>query len=374
MKNAPCQQVVSLGRDVDLGLLPVLQSWPDEVGPTITAARVFTVEPDSGRQSVGRFDLAVVDHTRLIAGWHPHDEPARLLTAYGQRNQRMPVAAVLGGDPAGLLTAMAPLPVEVDPVCLARLFRERPVEMVKCRTIDVDVPADAEIVIEGVVDAAQPPLDLGPRGVAHRFYESSRSGPVMHVTAITHRANPIYPAMVPGPPPDEQCVIAQSLRRIFLPLVKLSVPDLVEYSFPAFGAARHWAFVAIRKSYAGQARRVAQAIWGISHLMFSKLLVIVDESVDVHDPHQVWLAVATQADPSGDIFFHQGPRDPWDPATLPGTLACKMAIDATVKLPGETAGQRPIPTCMTEEIRRLVSGRWAEYGLGEGREERSGES
>lgn len=291
-----------------------------------------------------------------------------MLTAYGQRNQPMPVAAVLGGDPAGLLAALAPLPAEMDSISLAGLFRDKPVEMVKCRTIDLEVPADAEIVIEGVVDPAQEPLDLGPRGAANGFYECSRPGPVIQVTAITHRANPIYPAIVPGPPPNEHCVIVQSLERIFLPLVKLSVPELIDCSLPAFGAARHWAFVSMRKSYAGQARKVVHALWGLPHLMFTKLLVVVDEAVDVHDPERVWLAVATQADPSGDIFFQQGPRDPWDPATPPGTLAYKVAIDATAKLPGE-AGPRPSPTQMSEEIRRLVSGRWGEYGL-EGREER----
>lgn len=368
VKNAPCQQVVNLGRDVDVRTLPALQSWPEETGPTITAARLFTVEPESGRRSVGRYDLAVVERNRLIAGWHPHEEFARLLTAYGQRSQPMPIAAVLGGDPAGLLAAMAPLPAEMDSIALAGLFRDKPVEMVKCRTIDLEVPADAEIVIEGVVDPAQQPLDLGPRATANGFYESARPGPVIQVTAITHRANPIYPAIVPGPPPNEQCVIAQSLGQIFLPLVKLSVPELIDYSLPAFGAARHWALVSIRKSYAGQARKVVHALWGLPQLMFTKLLVVVDESVDVRDAEQVWLAVATQADPSGDIFFQQGPRDPWDPATPPGTLAYKVAIDATAKLPGE-AGPRPAATEMTEEIRRLVSGRWAEYGV-QGREER----
>ena len=158
-------------------------------------------------------------------------------------------------------------------------------------------------------------------------------------------------------------MIAQALHQVFLPLVRSSVPELVDYHFPAFGAARHWAFVAIRKSYAGQARKVVHAIWGLRHLMSVKLLVVVDESVDVHDPDKVWLAVATQADPSGDIFFQQGPRDPWDPATPPGTLAYKVAIDATTKLPGEYQGQRPAPTRMTEEIRGQVNRRWAEYGL-----------
>ena len=369
VKTGPCQQVVGLGRDVDLGELPVLQSWPEEQGGTITAGQVFTADVDSGQPVVGRYDVRVFDRNRLLACWHAHDDPARLLVGYRRRNAQMPLALVLGGDPAGLLAAMAPLPPEADAVCVAGLLRDKPLDMVKCRTVNLEAPADAEIVIEGYVDPAEPPVDAGPRGTPNGYYEPSCPAPVIHVTAMTRRANPVYPAIVPALPPDESCAIARALHQIFLPLVRLAIPELADYDLPAFGAARHWAFVAIRKTYAGQARKVAHAVWGLRQLMFAKLLVIVDESVDVHDPDQVWSAVTAHVDAAGDIFFQQGPRDPRDPATPPGTLAYKAAVDATKKLPGEYQGERPGPTVMTDDVRRLVSGRWTEYGLGPGQGE-----
>jgi 4-hydroxy-3-polyprenylbenzoate decarboxylase len=186
----------------------------------------------------------------------------------------------------------------------------------------------------------------------------------MHVTAVTHRANPIVPAIVPGRLPDETCLVRRALQRMFLPLVRAAVPDLVDYDLPSFGAARHWALVSIRKTYAGQSRRVAHALWGLRQLMFSKLLVIVDEEVDVHDPSAVWAAVSRHTDPGSDVFFCEGPPDPFDPTATAGELARRMAVDATAKLPGEYRGRRPHPGPRDDEIRRLVTDRWSEYGLG----------
>ena len=364
VKTGACQQVVRLGDDVDLDRLPVLQSCPNESGPTITAGQLFAADPDTGLLSVGRYDLQVLGGNRLAACWHPHDDPARLMLGYRQRNARMPLAVALGGDPAGLLAAMAPLPPGADASAVAGLLRGKPRELVKCRTIELCVPTDAEIVIEGYLDTAEPPVDAGPLGTSGGYYQLSRPKPVIHVTALTHRANPVYPAMVPGRPPDEACVVNRALGRIFLPLVKLAIPELIDYDLPEFGAARHWALVSIDKTYAGQARKVAHAVWGLRQLMFAKLLVIVDEHIDVHDHRQVWSAVAGHVDPGRDVFFQRGPCDPRDPAAPPDTLTHRMALDATVKLPEEHPGERPEPAEMTEQVRRLVSGRWAEYGLG----------
>ena len=195
-------------------------------------------------------------------------------------------------------------------------------------------------------------------------YGAPRRVPVMHVTAVTHRANPVYPAMVPGSPPHEACLVERALARVFLPLLKLAIPELVDYDLPTFGAARHWATLSIEKTYAGQARRVAAAAWGLRQLMFAKLLVVVDEEVDVHDPQQVLSAMTANVNPGRDVFFHEGPRDPLDIATPPGVLGQKMGIDATAKLPGEHSGPWPEPAAMGEQIRQLVSDRWVEYGLG----------
>jgi len=363
VRSGPCQQVVALGRDVSLDDLPILQCWPEETGPTLTAARVHACDPDSGRPWVARYDLRVLDRNRLVAGWHDHDEPARWLAQHKLRGEPLPLAIAVGGDPADLLAAMAPAPADVDRSCLAGLLRGRPVEVVKCRTVDLEAPADAEIVIEGFIDPAEAPTATGPLGLSNGFYQRSRLGPVIHVTAVTHRANPICQAMVPGPPPDEHCVIAQTLQQVFVPLVKAAIPELVDWWFPNFGAARHWGLVSIRKTYPGQARRVAHALWGMPHLMFTKFWVIVDEGVELRDPDQVWLAVAAHAEAGADINFHQGPRDPWDPASGAGELAWGTAIDATAKLPGEYQGDRPGATVTSDQICRLVEGRWEQYGL-----------
>jgi len=364
VKTGPCQQVVRLAGDVDLGSLPALQSRPDEPGPTITAGQVFTVDPDCRHPVVGRYDLAVLDRDRLAVCWGPHEPAARLPVEYGRRNEQVPLAVVLGGDPAGLLAAMAPLPAEADVRALAGLLRGKPLEMVACRSVDLEVPADAEIVIEGFVDPAESPANVGPLCGPTGYYTHQRPAPVIRVTAITHRTNPIYPAIVPGEPPHEACVIHRALQQVFLPLVKQAIEELVDCDLPAFGTGRHWALVSIRKNYAGQARQVALRIWGLPWLMFSKLMVIVDEDVDVHDHDQVWSAVAANFDPGRDVVFHQGPPDPWDPAAVGGTLGNRMAIDATTKLTGESTGKRCEKAAMSEEIRRLVGGRWSEYGLG----------
>ncbi len=363
VKSGPCQQIVRLGGDVDLGQLPALRSRPLEPAPRITAGQVFATDAPSGLPLLGHYDFGVVDRTRLAVGWLPHDEPARALTVHRQRRMKMPLAVVLGGDPAGLLAAMAPVPPDLDGSSLAGLLRDKPRDMVRCRTIDLEVPADADLVLEGHIDPAEPEVDYGLAAVPGGEYQRSRPAPVMQVTAISHRANPVFPALVPGEPPDETCVIRRFLHRVFTPLVRLAIPNLVAYDLPLFGAARAWAVVSIRKVYAGQARRAAHAVWGLRQLMFAKLLVIVDEEVNVHDYPQVWAAVRRHVDPGRDLILCQGPPDPWDSAAEGGGLASRLGLDATLKLPGERAAVGP-RSAMPEELLRRVTDRWPELGLG----------
>jgi 4-hydroxy-3-polyprenylbenzoate decarboxylase len=287
--------------------LPALRSRPLEPAPRITAGQVFSIDASSGLPLLGRYDLGLLDRTRLAVGWLLHDEPARALSVYRQRRMTMPLAVVLGGDPAGLLAAMAPVPPDLDGSSLAGLLRDKPREMVKCRTIDLEVPADADLVLEGHIDPAEPEVEFGLTVVPGGQYQLSRPAPVMEATAVSHRANPVFPALVPGQPPDEACVIRRFLHRVFTPLVRLAIPDLAAYDLPLFGAARGWAVVSIRKVYAGQARRAAHAVWGLRQLMFAKLLVIVDEEVDVHDYPQVWAAVWRNVDPGRDLILLRGP-------------------------------------------------------------------
>jgi 4-hydroxy-3-polyprenylbenzoate decarboxylase len=363
VKSGPCQQIVRLGGDVDLGQLPAVRARPLEPAPRITAGQVVTVDASSNRPLLGHYDLGLVDRCRLAVGWMAHDEPARALSVYRQRGIKMPLAVVLGGDPAGLLAAMAPVPPDLDGSSLAGLLRDKPREMVRCRTIDLEVPADADLVLEGHIDPAGPEVEFGLAAAPGGPYRRSRPAPVMEVTSISHRANPVFAALVPGQPPDESCVIRRFLQRVFTPLVRLAVPDLVGYDLPLFGAARGWAVVSIRKVYAGQARRAAHAVWGLPQLMFAKLLVIVDEEVDVHDYPQVWAAVWRHVDPGRDLMLGQGPPDPWDSAAEDGELTTRLCLDATAKLPGERAAAGP-PSAMPKEILRRVTDRWPELGLG----------
>jgi len=364
VKTGACQQVVRLGGDIDLGDLPVLRAWPGEPGATITAGLLVAADAASGRQHVGRYELRVLERDRMAVCWHPHEEPARLLAGYAERRSKMPVAVVLGGDPAELLAAMAPLPPGADVAAVAGLLRNKPVDVVKCRSVELEVPADAEFVLEGEIDPAEPPVEFGWLAGPGGHYCAGPPSPVVRVTAMTHRTNPVYPALVRGRHAHEEIAITRALHRVFRPLVELAIPELADYELPAFGAARHWGFVAIRKDHAGQARRVALAVWGLRSLMFTKFLVIVDDQIDVRDAEQVWSAVAVHADPRRDVFLWEGPPDPWDPAAAGGSLGCRVAIDATAKLPGERAAERLGAAGTSEEVRRRVSERWAQYGLG----------
>ncbi|MHC4399474.1 MAG: UbiD family decarboxylase [Planctomycetota bacterium] len=364
VKTGACQQIVRLGDDVDLGRLPALQCSANETGRTVTAGQLLTAEADTGRQSCGRYELPVLDRTRLAVAWHDHDEPAGLLLGYRERGARMPVAVILGGDPAGLMAAMAPLPPSADALAVAGLLRQKALELVECRTVELSAPADAEMIIEGYVDPAEPPVRTGPLAASGGFCQRSGAAQVMHVTAVTHRANPVFPAFVPGRLPDEICTIRRAMARAFSPVVKGVIPELVDYDLPVFGAARQAAFVSIRKRYAGEARKVAHAVWGLRPWMFVKLLVIVDEEVDVRDERQVWSAVASHADPGRDVLFASGPPDPLDPAGSPDGLSRPVAVDATRKLPGERSEGPAEPVDIPAEVRRAVTNRWSEYGLG----------
>jgi len=363
-RSGPAQQVVRLGRDVDLGELPLVRSGPDETAPAITAATLLCLDPAEERPRAVRCDLALLGPDRLAACWAESDEPARLLHEYRRLGEPMPVAAVLGGDPALALGAAPVLGPKVDVLAVAGLLREKPLEVVRCRSVGLEVPADAEIVIEGRVDPGQPPAESGPRCGPLGYAVASRPVPVVQVTAVTHRANPIFPAMIPGPPPHEACVVTRTMARLFAPLVKLAVPELVDFDLPLCGGARQVAFMSIRKTYPGQARRVAMAAWTRRAFEFAKLLVVVDEGVDVRDAAQVIAAVATHADPGRDLFSHQGPPDPLDHAATPGELSHRTVIDATSKLPGERAGLLPVDRVAAEAIHRQVTDRWPEYGLG----------
>lgn len=360
-----CQQVVRLGADVDLTRLPALQCRPSERRGVLSGGQVLVATADTASRRVGRHDLRILDRNRLVVGWGPEEDTARCWQGYRERHERMPMAVALGGDPAMLLAAMAPLPPDSDRLAWAGLLRGKAVDLVRGRTIELDVPAEADLILEGYLDPNEPEEETGSLAVAGGFERPSQPRPVMQVTALTHRSNPVVPALVPGRTLDEATLVLRLLHRVFRPLVQASVPELTDYELPAYATGGRVAFVAIQKSYAGQAHQVAGALWGLRPLMGVKLLVLVDREVDVRDPQQVWSAVAAQVDWGRDLLLRPGPPDWSDPAAPPGALGQRLAIDATRKWPEEGPRQSPPAAELPEEVRHLVSQRWAEYGLGE---------
>jgi 4-hydroxy-3-polyprenylbenzoate decarboxylase len=280
----------------------------------------------------GQFDIERIDANRLAVCWAAYDDHARLLAEYRARNRQMPLAVVIGGDPAFLLAAAAPLPADSDLCAVAGLLREKSLDVVACRGVDLTVPAEAEIILEGFCDPAEPPVMAGPFCAPLGHCPPPRPAPVMHVTALTHRANPIFVAMAPGRPPHEAVTVARAMQRVFLPLARLAMPELVDYDLPEFAAARHWAAVSIRKTYAGQGRRAAHAAWGLRPLRFAKMLVVVDADIDIRDRDAVLAAVTVNFRPDRDMVMEQGLADPFDPAATGGALGQKMAIDGTRKM------------------------------------------
>lgn len=335
VRSAACQQIVRLGSDVDLGELPLLRSMPGETARSMPAATVVSAEPDSRRPVTGQFDVQRIDRSRLAVCWAAHDEHARLFGEYRVRGETMPLAVVIGGDPAFMLAAAAPLPSGSDACAVAGLLREKSLDVVACRGVDLEVPAEAEIVLEGVCDPAEPPIAVEPLCGPTGHLTQTRLAPVMRVTAVTHRANPIFAATVRGRPPHEAVTVARAMQRVFRPLTRLAMPELVDYDLPECAAARHWAAVSIRKTYPGQGRRAAHAAWSLPAMMYAKMLIVVDEDVDVRDHQQVLAAVASNMRADRDSLVEPGLFDPFDPTARPGVLGRKMAIDATRKLEGE---------------------------------------
>lgn len=361
-RQAPCQEVVE-EEHPSLAELPVLQCWPGDAGRFITLPQVYTVDPDTGRRNLGMYRLQVFDERTTGMHWHAHKDAARLYRRYGELGRRMPVAVALGGDPALTYAATAPLPPGVDELWLVGLLRGEPVEMVRCRTVDLLVPAGAEFVLEGYVEPGEWRPE-GPFGDHTGFYSPREDFPVFHLTCLTRRRDPIYPATVVGPPPAEDAALGLATERLFLPLIKLQLPEVVDMHLPAAGGFHNCAIVSIRKEFPGHARRVMHALWGMGQMMLTKFIIVVDAHVDVHDPQEVAWRVFHNVDPERDLEPARGPLDALDHSSPTALYGAKLGIDATAKLLAE-GHPRPWPgeARMSEEIEEMVARRWAEYGL-----------
>ena len=363
VKNGRCQEIVKEGNDASLDLLPILKCWPGDGGRFITLPMVFSKSLETGRRNVGMYRMHVYDCRTTGMHWHVHKVGARHYAEYEKAGKRMEIAVALGGDPAITYAATAPLPEDFDEMVFAGFLRQAPVEMVQCKTVDLQVPACAEIVLEGYVDPGERRTE-GPFGDHTGFYSLEDEYPVFHVTCVTQRKNPIYATTIVGPPPMEDFYMGKAIERIFLPLMRLQLPEVRDISMPAEGVFHNLILVSIRKSYPGHARKVMSAIWGLGQAMFSKCIVVVDEDVNVQDVREVAWKALNNIDPERDIQFTLGPVDSLDHASRLANYGSKMGIDATKKWPGE-GFSRPWPDVirMSEDVRRRVDDLWKRAGL-----------
>jgi len=362
VRTAPCQEVV-LHNSPSLSFLPVIQCWPKDAGRYITFPMVITKDPETGARNVGCYRMQVFDESTTAMHWQLHKDGTAHYQKYKAMGKRMEVAVALGADPATMYAATAPLPHGMDEFVLAGFLRKKPLELVKCRTVDLEVPAHAEIVLEGYVEPGELRTE-GPFGDHTGFYSLEDKFPVFHVSCITHRKNPIYPTIIVGKPVQEDDFLGKASERIFLPFIRMIVPEIVDLHLPFEGAFHNCAIVSIKKSYPGQAKKVMQAIWGLGQLMFSKIVIVVPDSVDVQNLKEVAWRVFNSIDPKRDIIFSEGPVDELDVASCYAYYGTKMGIDATNK-GAEEGMKRPWPDeiMMSPEIKMLVDKRWKEYGL-----------
>jgi 4-hydroxy-3-polyprenylbenzoate decarboxylase len=355
-----CQEIVLRGDDVDLGLLPIQRCWPGDPAPFITLPAVITHDPQTGGRNVGMYRMQVIDRNTTFMHWQIHkDGRADYLATDG----RIEVAVALGLDPITAYSASAPLPKHIDELMLAGFLRGEPVELVKGVSVGVEVPTRAEIVLEGYIEKDEVGQE-GPFGDHTGYYTAAEPFPVFHVTAMTMRKDAIYPSIVVGKPPQEDAWLGKATERIFLPAIRTTLPEVVDYDLPVAGAFHNCCIVSIRKQFPGHASKVMHALWGLGMLSLTKCVVVVDGNVDVHDYEQVLFYAGANVDPKRDVILSEGPLDHLDHAPERQFFGGKLGIDATAKWPEEGARPWPDEIEMSAEIKELVTRRWTEYGLG----------
>ncbi len=364
VETAPCQEVVETAQP-SLAGLPVLTCWPGDAGPFITLPCVFTRDPVTGARNVGMYRLQKFDDRSLGMHWQTHKGGAehQRRAEESPAPERIPVAIALGGDPAVTYAASAPLPPGVDEIVFAGWLRGSGVEMVKCRTVDLEVPAQAEIVLEGWVDPRERRRE-GPFGDHTGYYSIARDYPVFHLTALTRRARPIYPTIIVGRPPQEDYWLGKATERLFLPIIRMMLPEVIDMNMPAEGVFHNLVIVSIKKRYPGQARKVMTALWGMGLMALAKTIVVVSDHVHVHDLSEVAWRASGNIDPRRDLMVIEGPMDDLDHAALRHRFGGKLGVDATEKGPLDDVVQPwPEEITMSDEVRERVTRRWKDYGL-----------
>lgn len=364
VRDGPCKDRILKQGKFSLLDLPIIKCWPEDGGRYITMPLVFTTNPATGKRNCGMYRMQVFDETTTGMHWQIHKHGAqhfRNLRRGG--GGRLEVAAAIGADPITVFSAILPLPEDLDEMMVAGFLRQKPVEMVRCETVDVEVPANAEIVLEGYVGSDERRVE-GPFGDHTGYYSLEEEFPVFHVTCITHRKNPIYQTIIVGKPPQEDCWMGEAVERIFLPLMQRQFPEVVDYHMPFVGVFHNLMVVAIRKDYPGHARKVMNGIWSLPQAMFTKCILVVDEDADVRDLNAVAWRVLNNIDPERDIQFMMGPVDQLDHAARLPNFGSKMGVDGTRKWKSE-GFTRPWPKeiRMSEEVRRRIDALWPKLGL-----------
>ena len=360
--DGECHEIVE--RNPDLNTLPVLTCWPGDAGPFITLPLVISRDPVDGKRNVGLYRMQVFDAQTTGMHWHPHKVGARHFQRRKEKKGRMELAACLGGDPVLTYAATAPLPDQIDEILFAGFLRKKGVELVKGITVDLEVPANSDIVIEGYIDPAEPLRREGPFGDHTGFYSLADDYPAFHVTCITRKKKPIYLTTIVGRPPMEDAYLGKATERIFLPLLRLTFPEIVDMDLPIHGVFHNAAIVSIKKEYPAQAKKIMHGLWGLGQMMFTKIIIVVDHDVNVHDPAEVTWIVGNQIDPKRDVIFVEGPVDVLDHAAPLMGYGSKMGIDATTKWRTEGFEREwPAPIVMDEKTKKHIDAIWEKLGI-----------
>jgi len=362
VKKAPCQEIIyDSGKMLDL--LPILTCWPHDGGPFITLPIVITKDPENGIQNIGMYRMHKYDNTSTGMHWQYNKDGTRHFDKYKNMDKRMEVAVALGGSPAVTYAATAPLPPDVDELMFAGFLNSERVGIVKAKTVDLMVPAESDFIMEGYVDPSEEKIE-GPFGDHTGFYSPADNYPVFHVTCITCRKGAVYPATVVGKPPMEDCYMAKATERIFLPMIKMLVPEISDLELPMEGVFHNCALVSINKKYAGQAKKVIHTLWGLGQMASTKFIAVFDNDIDLRDTSTVVWKLLNNVDPGRDLLFSDGPLDALDHSSSYPNYGGKMGIDATKKTREEGMGREwPDEIKMTEEVKKMVNERWKEYGF-----------
>ena len=357
-----CQEVIN--HDPDLNELPILKCWPEDGGKFITLPLVTTIDPETGIQNMGMYRMQVYDKNTTGMHWHWHKDGREIYEQYRKLGGKMPISVVLGCDPAITYAATAPLPKMIDEMMLAGYLRKFPINMVKSITNDIYVPADAEFVIEGYVDVNEELRREGPFGDHTGYYSLADDYPVFHVTCITHKKNPVYPTTIVGKPPMEDCYMGKATERIFLPLLKMLNPEIVDINFPLEGVFHSCVIISIKKKYPGHAKKIMNSVWGMGQMMYTKMVIVVDENIDPQDVSTVAWKVFNNIDAKRDLVISEGPLDALDHSSSMPFYGSRIGIDATKKWPTEGHNREwPNDVEMSDEIKKMVDSRWEEYGI-----------